>query len=576
MAERYEAIVIGTGFGGAVNAARLSKRWPGRVLVFERGKRYPMGSFPRSPHDTARNFWNVPVEGRRRPKSMPGDKEEYGMWDIRNYRHMDVVLCAGLGGGSLIYANVFLEPPDHVFDERWPESCKKPQLGPYYAVAKRVLGSRPIPQNGDQRRKIIRTELFQKVAKELGRESKLVDINVFFGNDFSNPLEIGAQDRNRHGALQTSCVYCGECDVGCNTHSKNTLDLNYLFVAEHRHGADVRTEHLVDRIVPLNADGNEDPEAGGTHGFRVFYRDLAASASEELSVDANRVVVSAGSLGSSELLLRCKEIFGSLPRLSNKLGHQFSGNGDFLSFVMGGDSDANPTYGPVITQRTDFNLFNNWDPNRAFILEDAGYPAFAAWYTEGIKPGYLRLGAFWQTAVAVARRLVTGRKSGSIGYALGDLLKGDLSSTTSVLLCMGIDKSNGTMSLDGNGRLDLDWPYRDSLALYEAILDAGKQFKGAVHGKAFIPIPNWLWPFRKNVSVHSLGGSVLGDSAATGVTSADRANFGECFGYKNLHVADGSIVPTAVGANPTATIAALSEMVAESITGITPDASGDL
>ena len=109
------------------------------------------------------------------------------MFDIRNYGHMDTVICAGLGGGSLIYANVFLEPPDAVFEQGWPESCNKDTLQPYYQVVKLVLGSRPIPQNDDPRRRVIRTELYQQLAKEEGRDSKLVDINVFFGNDFDNP-----------------------------------------------------------------------------------------------------------------------------------------------------------------------------------------------------------------------------------------------------------------------------------------------------------------------------------------------------------------------------------------------------
>src|SRR2546425_2821703 len=99
MAERYEAIVIGSGFGGAINACRLSKKWPGKVLVLERGKRYPMGSFPRSPHDFARNFWNLPQENRPRPRKMQ-EQEQHGMFDLRTGQHMDVVLCAGLGGGS--------------------------------------------------------------------------------------------------------------------------------------------------------------------------------------------------------------------------------------------------------------------------------------------------------------------------------------------------------------------------------------------------------------------------------------------------------------------------------------------
>ena len=165
MVERYEAVVIGTGFGGSINACRLAKRWPGKVLVLERGKRYPLGSFPRKPHEFARNFWNVPEEGRSRPKHMSKETQR-GMFDIRNYKHMDVVLCAGLGGGSLIYANVFLEPPDGVFDDRWPATAHKAELMPYYLVAKEVLGvaadpseQRPAPQ--DRAHRVVREHRHQ-------------------------------------------------------------------------------------------------------------------------------------------------------------------------------------------------------------------------------------------------------------------------------------------------------------------------------------------------------------------------------------------------------------------------------
>ena len=230
LAYDYEAVVIGSGFGGAIAACRLAKKWPSKVMVLERGKRYPMGSFPRKPQDMARNFWNLPDERRPRPQNLQRD-EMHGMFDIRNYRRMDAVVAAGLGGGSLIYANVFLEPPDAVFVEGWPQGLNRHTLQPYYQVAKEVLGARPLPQSSDPRRRVVRTELFQQIAREEGRDSQLVDINVFFGNDFSNPLPIGVQDKNRYGAVQTSCVYCAECDVGCNTHSKNTLDLNYLSIS---------------------------------------------------------------------------------------------------------------------------------------------------------------------------------------------------------------------------------------------------------------------------------------------------------------------------------------------------------
>jgi len=567
-----EAVVVGTGFGGAIAACRLSKRWPGKVLVLERGKRYPMGSFPRSPRDFSRNFWNLCDEKRERPAAMQ-DQEQHGLFDIRNFQRMDAVVAAGLGGGSLIYANVFLEPPEHVFDERWPASCKKATLAYYYGVAKEVLGSRPVPLTGDPRRKIVRTELFQEVAREMGRESRLVDINVFFGDPGQPPLPIGQQARNRYGALQTSCVYCAECDVGCNTHSKNTLDLNYLHVAETRYQADVRTEHLVERIVPVNERGEDDPAADGSRGYRVSFADLGGNGRTRRQVWTRRVLVCAGTLGSTELLLRARDLDHTLPRVSPKLGQQFSGNGDFLSFVFKGRRAADPNYGPVITQRTDFNLFEDFDRERAFILEDASYPSFAAWFSEAIQPGPFWLKPIWHSIRDTAAQLFGGKSAGRVGIAFSDLIgDADISYKTSVLLCMGLDRSNGRMFLGQDGHIDVDWPRDDNRALYDAILAAGERFKEKVGAEAFFALPNWWRPFRRNVTVHALGGCALGDSEGAGVTSAAPETFGQVFGYTGLYVSDGSMVPTAVGANPTATIAALGERVAEGITGLRPDA----
>ena len=427
--------------------------------------------------------------------------------------------------------------------------------------------------NDDPRRQILRQRLFAEVAQKNHRNSELVDINVFFGNDFQKPLAIGEQARNRYGALQTSCVYCAECDIGCNYHAKNTLDLNYLFIAEHRYQADIRTEHLVSKIVPVNRSKGDDPGADGTNGYRVYYRDLSGVETAVQTAFAERVVVSAGTLGSTELLLRCKEHFRTLPKISDKLGRGFSGNGDFISFVLGSKFPADPNYGPVITQRTDYNLFKDFDRERAFMLQDASYGNILAWFVEGAKPGFLHLDSLRHLLRDLYARLTTGKSLGSLGWALDDLLSGDVSFRTCVLLCMGIDKSNGVMTLDGDHQLSINWPYKDSLSLYQAILESCKQFSRTVEATIFAPLPTWDWPIRNNVTVHALGGCTLADDPSGGVTSATPETFGQVFGYRNLYVADGAIVPTAVGANPTATISALSEMVAQGITGMAPDPS---
>jgi cholesterol oxidase len=499
---------------------------------------------------------------------MKREIELRGLYDVRNYKHMDVVVGAGLGGGSLIYANVFLLPPDQIFDKRWPQSCNRTQLLPYYQVAKGVLGARPVPLNGDPRRHMPKTALFQQAAKHAGRTSELVDINVFFGNDFTNPLPIGEQDSNRYGARQTSCTYCGECVCGCNFHSKNTLDLNYLHAAKEYHRADIRTDCLGELIVPLNSNGNDDPQADGSHGYRVEFTNLSSRLRE--SIRTNRVIVSAGTLGTGELLLRCRQLKGTLPRISSRLGQGFSGNGDFLSFVVGGFEGA-PNYGPTITQRIDFNLFQDFAREHAFILEDASYPVFLSWFMEGARPRWM----WWKPLSRALRHLVTqlvsGKSLGLAGFALSDLLSSGISSQSAVLLSMGVDESNGTLKIQSDGEITVTWPWRDSRKLYDAMLTAGKDFKKAAPGKKFIPLPTWNWPIRNNVTVHPLGGCILADNAAKGVTNADATHFGQVFGYEGLYVADGSIVPTAVGANPVATISALAERVAEGITSIPPN-----
>ncbi|ADE11993.1 GMC oxidoreductase [Sideroxydans lithotrophicus] len=580
--EKLEAVVIGSGFGGAISCCRLAQKWGTGVLLLERGKRYPMGAFPRSPHQMADNFWSDPSDKVRRPRHMRG-KGLRGMYDIRNYSRMDAVVCAGLGGGSLIYANVFLEPPDEVFAANWPAGVDREFLQPYYDVARTVLGARPIPPwENDKRRHVSRTGLFRDFAREQGRESRLADICVFFGNDYNYkdphaaPAAIGLQEKNRYGATQTSCTYCGECDVGCNTHSKNTVDLNYLHVAEHVHGARIQTESLVEKIVPLNELGGEDAAADGRFGYRVHYRHLDQGAAW---VDTQRVVVSAGTLGTNELLLRCRDVHGSLPRISRQLGRRFSGNGDFVSFAAVGERIADPNYGPVITQYTDFNLLKAHDPERAFILEDASYPVFLAWFIEGMQPMLSPLGVarkIWRAIKWLWRRirqmLFGGKWSGQVADLFHEMLRGDLSYRSSVLLCMGLDKGDGVLSLK-DGHLDIQWPQATSMPLYRAIVDCGRKFKSFVGAAFFTPLPTWKWPLRNNITVHPLGGCAMAHDAEHGVVSAG-SDRGQVFGYQGLYVADGSLMPGALGANPAATISAVSEWIAEGITGTVP--SGDL
>jgi cholesterol oxidase len=581
---QYEAVIIGSGFGGAVMSARLSRKWPGKVLVLERGKEYPLGAYPRSPAEMADNVWCPDGDTARRPRAVRTRKAERGhltgMFDIRHFDKIDTVTSAVYGGGSQIYANVFLRPPEAVFEQGWPSEVRRDVLAPYYDIAQQVLGARPVPpaSGEDDRRYIRRTERFQEFARQADLPTKMADICVYFGNDYTyrgsdKPMPLGVQEANRYGALQTSCTYCGECDIGCNVQAKNSVDHNYLHVARNRYQAAVRTQCEVERIVPLDAGQADDPDGDGCHGYRVYFRDLRMG--EIVSVTTQRVIVSAGTLGTNELLMRNRDVHRTLPRISQRLGQQFSGNGDFLAFAVDGKKEVNSTYGPVITQYTDHHLYKDLDRKQAFLLQDASYPTQVGWATAALGPVMNPLDMLWTTCKQVLGyafdKFYPGRKHSSVGFMVQKLFSHDLSQYSAVLLCMGLDNAKGVLHLNKEGYLEIDWPQESNESLYDAIINLGKRFTQFIGGKHYLPMPTWLWPVKNNITVHPLGGCAIADTPAQGVVSAQAGNRGQVFGYQGLYVADGSLMPTALGANPVATITALSEWIAHDITGVSPD-----
>lgn len=585
MKQQYEAVIIGSGFGGAVMAARLSRRWPGGVLLLERGKEYPLGAYPRSPHDMADNVWCPEGDAVKRPDAVHRRKKRRphldGMFDIRHFDKIDTVTAAVFGGGSQIYANVFLRAPATVFEQGWPQSLRREVLAPYYDVAQQVLGARPVPpaSGPEDRRYIRRTARFQDFARAARLPTRMADIAVYFGNDYSyrnseQPLPLGVQQANRYGALQSSCTYCGECDIGCNVQAKNSVDHNYLHVARHRYGAGIRTQAVAERIVPLDAAQADDAGADGEHGYRVYFRDQQFGQTH--SVTTQRVVVAAGTLGTTELLLRCRDVHRSLPRLSAVLGQRFSGNGDFLAFAIDGKTEINSTYGPVITQYTDHHLFQDFKRDQAFLLQDASYPTQVGWAAAAVGPMMNPFKMLWQACkqgLAYAfDRYYPGRRNSSVGFLAQKLFSHDLSQYSAVLLCMGLDNARGLLRLNREGYLEIDWPQDSNRPLYNAILKLGERFTRFIDAKHYMPLPTWLWPVKNNVTVHPLGGCALADTPEQGVVSARDGSRGQVFGYRGLYVADGSLMPTALGANPVATITALSEWIAHEITGAMPDA----
>jgi cholesterol oxidase len=515
MKPRYDAIVIGTGFGGAVTACRLAQVKPKlSVGVLERGRRYPMGSFPR-------NFGNLKdgwlwQDGR-------------GLLDVRPINEMTVVQCAGYGGGSLIYANVQVRPPASVFESGWPPGYSLEELGPYYDLVAYMLDIKPITSGVSGLPS--KTTAMQKAACELGRESQFFYPNLAV--DLGRP---GVLHQNKFGADQQSCTYCGECDIGCNIHAKNTLDLNYLKVAETE-GADITTQCEVLKIGPSNG------------GYRVTFRDHDNDS--EGSTEADRVFVCAGSVNSTELLLRCRDEYGSLGKLNGYLGHGYSSNGDFYTFAFNTESQLKPSYGPTITTALVYDR-KIGDERIWFLLEEGGYPAQIAQLVQILNP-----------KAGLLKRVEKIRLFEDLYKAIGSIFS--LSSAnqslsnsdnSAVFLTMGRDRANGILKLTPGGassRLWIHWDVPSNLPLYDTEAQLSTDFAKAFGGEvAFNP----LWKIlHVPLSVHNLGGCTMASQPGLGVTDP----YGEVYEYPKLYVLDGAILPGATGVNPSHTIAAVAE-----------------
>ena len=538
----FEAVVVGTGFGGATTACRLARAWPGKVMVLERGRRYPAGSFLRSDRFLRENLWNVAGETRKRFLPVRGDSR--GPFDTLRFDHLDAVVAAGFGGGSLLYGNALKEPQFEAVYARWPETLGLAHMKPYFDVVKDVLEARTLPPAaGDPRRRIRRVDVYRDAAFNLGQTTGLIELAIAFGPDRASLSPPGTPHVNAHGAPQRSCTYCGQCILGCNVGAKNTLDVNYLRVAEQVHGAKVVTEARCEVVVPLDAGGADSPTSDGRHGYRVYFRDLTTG--QPVSRTAQRVILAAGSLATTELLLRNREVHRTLPGLSAALGAGMSANGDFLGFVVGGPPDADSTYGPTLV-----DWIHHRDAKREIFVEQFVIPRdMVRWVLASLAPSHPR-----------ARRPF---------LALVDTLSRQQRRVQALLL-QHSDSSTGKGALDGQGHLGIRWPAHEQRGMDEFAIEVITQYRRAVGGSFDFIVPTWRAPLRRNFTVHPLGGAAAAVTPRDGVVSADPSTFGQAFGYRGLFVADGATVPAAVGVNPALVIGAMGERVAAGILGRSP------
>ena len=524
MADVFDVIVIGSGFGGAVTACRLSEKG-GRVLVLERGRRWEPQDYPRDTGDA----W---IWDQKEPH------KQNGWIDLRFFDDMIVAQGAGVGGGSLIYANVFVRPKPEIFNQGWPPEITYEELAPHYETAGQMLGVQEIPDS----QLTERFKLMREAADAIGHGDRFtkLPIAVTFDPDWNYDLEDPFSEKhsktftNAHGVEQGTCIHLGNCDIGCDVRAKNTLDLNYLAVAE-KNGAEIRPLHMVTAIEPYE------------NGYRVTFDRLEGGRRVRGSARADRVVLGAGSIGSTDILLRCRSQHKTLPTLSPFLGRNWSSNGDFLTPAYHGDRRVSPTQGPTITSAIDF-LDGSVDDEQ-FFIEDGGFPDV--------------LGNFLSERVGGQHR---GRRAKILFGALQEILRGrDPLNHIMLWFAQGIDAANGRLYL---GRkwyapwrrvVKLDWEIDRSEAVINAIVAMHKRLAEATNGRPLVP-PTWT-VLKNLVTPHPLGGCNIGTTSSNGVVN----HLGEVFGHERLYVADGAIVPEAVGLNPSRTIAALAERIAAHI-----------
>lgn len=553
-ADSHEIVVVGSGYGGGVAASRLARA--GRaVTVLERGREIAPGDYPRDPVKGLNEFQvSLSHTGQTLGKAD-------GLYDIRVGDDVNVFVGCGLGGTSLINANVAIEPDPRVFGD-WPEPFRSTSdpLRPWFDRARRMLGSRTYPE-GKTPPKMAALEA---AARGMKARHRRLDINVTF------------EDRhNSAGLLQAACTDCGDCVSGCNYGAKNTVLMNYLPDAKH-HGAKIHTGAEV-RLIARDGDG-----------WRLTVGAPGQKATRDIR--ARIVILAAGTLGTNEILMRSREAGLSL---SDRLGEHFSGNGDVWAFGYNANIDTghgpdpvfgvgagthDVTYGPTPEGGEAFkpgpcitSMIDLRDPaaplHEAAIVEEGAMPgALAAGYAAGFPMLDALMGNVFRYDDAT-RRLNDAADLGKAIMAdplsLAETAYSGPVSRTLPFLVMSHDSSTGRLALS-NDRVTVDWPdagrepafLRDE-ALVRKACDAIKA--------EYLPNPLWQEAFNHRlVSVHPLGGCAMADSADKGVIDERCRVFDPGAGvHEGLYVVDGAAMPRGLGVNPHLTITANAERAVE-------------
>lgn len=516
--ERYDVVVVGSGYGGGVTASRLARAGK-RVAVLERGREILTGEFPQK-------FSELKNEFQVRGKSFRTGSDQ-AIYDVRLGTDMHVLVACGLGGGSLVNAGVSLIPDSRVFtDDAWPGQIAQDGLMEEgYRHAEQWLRPTADPRASE----MTKYKVLEGASKAIGASPMAPRLAVSF-SDTTNPA----------GIQQAACTRCGDCCAGCNVGAKNTVAMTYLPDAV-QHGAEAFTGLMVD-TVRKGADGL----------WRVAARAVGPDRSRPtVEIEAPVVVLAAGTLGSTEILLRSREAGLSV---SDRLGQRFSANGDIIAFGYGAKIPVNGV-GVGHPSKVD-GLEIGAAVSGQLEIRDAETLANELNVQEGALPS-----AF--ASVLPVLFLPNGRLLGALSSLVNGVYKGPFASLQT-FFAVSHDSASGRFSLEDD-QLSLAWPGAKDEPVY-ARLDAILSQLVTASGGSYVknPLAGTVMGHQP-ATAHPLGGCGMGRDRSDGVVDhkcrvfSGASGAGDTAVHDGLYVIDGAVVPRSLGVNPLLTITALAE-----------------
>ena len=544
----YAVVVVGSGYGGGIAASRLARAGQ-QVCLLERGKEIEPGQYPDTLAEASEQLQADTPEGHV--------GSPLGLYDFRINEDINVFQGCGLGGTSLVNANVSIRPEPRIFDDaRWPSALRGDGvlLEDGFRHAEDMLKPVPYPTDGLPLPKL---EAHRRSAAAMKAPFQVLPINVTFKEPPGGINHVGVE--------QHACTLCGDCVTGCNHRAKNTTLMNYLPDAWN-HGAEIFTQVSVRRVAVNPAPSPTSPGRWLVY-FRLLGVGIERFGDDELVVRADVVVLAAGALGSTEILLRSRE--HGLP-LSDRLGRGFTGNGDVLAFAYNNDGAVGgvgagtrppaaldtPRPGPCITSVIDLRAAGSALEDNVIIEEGSLPGAFAPVFPDAFAAAAAASGKDTDSGIgdylAERTREVESLTLGAYRGAMAN---------TQTYLVMANDDGQGQMTLDDD-RLRIHWAGVGEQPLFGKISARLEQATKALGG-TFVRNPIWMRLAKHPlVTVHPLGGCGMGEDAGAGVVNHKHQVFAGASGaavHEGLYVSDGSVVPRPLGVNPLLTISALGE-----------------